>query len=77
MADKQEFYSRIRILGIVLFIPIAVGIGPLAGFFAGLYLAKRFSLGSWVIFLCISLGFLSGLLETTRIIKFLLKEDKK
>lgn len=74
---RQETYKRIKIFGVVLFIPFAVGIGPLAGFFMGLYLAKKFSLGVYVIFICITLGFLSGTFETIRIIKFMLRESKK
>lgn len=74
---KQEAYKRIKILGVVLFIPFAVGIGPLAGFFMGLYLAKKFSLGVYIIFICITLGFLSGVFETIKIIKFLFRESGK
>ena len=74
---KQETYQRIKILGVVLFIPFAVGIGPLAGFFMGLYLARKFSLGVYVIFICITLGFLSGAFETVRIIKFIFRESKR
>jgi len=74
---KQETYSYIKILGVVIFIPFAVGIGPLLGFFTGLYLVKKFSLGPYVIFICITLGFLSGVFETIRIIKFIFRETKK
>ena len=74
---KQEVYKRIKILGVVLFIPFAVGIGPLAGFFMGLYLAEKFSLGVYIIFICITLGFLSGAFETIRIIRFILRESRK
>jgi hypothetical protein len=74
---KQEAYNRIKLFGVVLFIPLAVGIGPLLGFFTGVYLVKRFSLGTYVVFICITIGFLSGLFETIRIIKFMSKESKK
>jgi uncharacterized protein YneF (UPF0154 family) len=73
----QEAYKRIKILGAVVFIPFAVGVGPIAGFFLGLYLTKKFSLGAYVILICITLGFLSGMFETIRIIKFMLKEGAK
>lgn len=74
---EQEIYKRIKITGMVLFIPFAVAIGPLAGFFAGLYLTKKFSLGAYVVFICVTLGFLSGTFETIRIIKFIFRESKK
>ncbi len=74
---KQESYKRIKVLGVVLFIPFAVGIGPLAGFFTGVYLARKFSLGVYVIFICITIGFLSGIFETIRIIKFIFRESRK
>lgn len=74
---KQETYKQIKMAGIVMFIPIAVAIGPLSGFFLGEYLIKKFSLGTSVLYICITLGFLSGVWETVRIIRFMCKEGQK
>ena len=75
--DKQGVYTRIKILGVALFIPISLALGPVAGYFLGNFLVKRFSLPISVLFLCIILGFISSVFETTNIIKFLLRESKK
>jgi hypothetical protein len=74
---KPETYKHMKILGIVLFIPFAVGVGPLTGLFIGMYLAKKFSLGISIVFIFVTLGCLSGLLETIRLVKFMIKESQK
>lgn len=73
----QETYKQIKMAGLVMFIPFAVAIGPLSGFFLGAYLIEKFSLGDYVLYICITLGFLSGVWETVRIVRFMCKESRK
>ena len=61
----------------MVFIPIMLATGPVAGFFAGNFLHKKFSLGHWVIFFAITVGFLSGFYETIKIIKLVTKVEKE
>ncbi len=74
---RQDLYYRIKIVGVALFIPVSLALGPVAGYFLGDFLVKRFSLPISVLFLCIILGFISSFIETVNIIKFLFKESKK
>lgn len=77
MSLNKEVYKRIKIAGLIVFIPFMLATGPVAGFFVGDYLHKKFSLGVYVIFLAITIGFLSGFYETIRIIKLVTKVEKE
>jgi len=77
MSLNKEIYKRIKIAGLIIFIPIMMAAGPVAGFFLGNYLHKRFGIGHYVIFLAITIGFLSGFFETIKIIKLATKTEKE
>ena len=77
MSLNKEVYKRIKIAGLVVFIPFMMATGPVAGFFVGDYLHKKFNLGVYVIFLAITIGFLSGFYETIKIIKLVTKVEKE
>lgn len=51
------------------FIPIALSVGPLAGYAAGEWLRDTFSWPRWVPLACAALGFLGGICETVKAIK--------
>ena len=57
-----------------MFIPLFLGVGPTAGFFIGVYLARKYSLGPWVLFTAVTIGLVAGLFETIRVIKFIVKQ---
>jgi len=76
MSDKKELYKRIKIAGIISFIPFITAIGPVAGYFAGDYLHKKFHTPYFVVFILVALGAFSGFLETVRIIKLITKIEK-
>ena len=76
-AKKPDVYKWIRTAGVLSFIPFVLGSGPLAGYFLGEFLVKRFSLPGYALYISITIGFLVSVNETIRIIKFvLLSEDK-
>jgi hypothetical protein len=66
-------YKQIKIVGFVLFIPVVLGVGPLTGYFLGDYLVKKFSLGFYVMPICVTLGFLAALEQTIKILKLVTK----
>ena len=72
---SKEIYSHLKVLGVAIFIPVSLAVGPVAGYFAGNYLVKKFSLPVYTLFICITLGFFSSVFETIQLIKFLFKED--
>jgi F0F1-type ATP synthase assembly protein I len=75
MPVGKEAYKRIKIAGMISFIPIALAAGPLSGYVVGRYLEKKFSIGPAVIFISVIIGFIAGITETTRIIKLVSKID--
>lgn len=74
---KETVYRRIRVSGLLTLIPIALCVGPLAGFAAGEWLRDTFSLPHWVPAACAACGFLGGVLETVRVIKVALRSVEK
>ncbi len=77
MAEKKDFYRLIQISGAVVFIPVVLFVGPLSGYFVGDFLATKFALGQPALFTCIGLGFVSSGIEVYRLIRFVIKLDKK
>jgi len=70
-------YKQIKIVGFVLFIPVVLGVGPLTGYFLADYLVKKFSLGFYVMPICITLGFLAALEQTIKILKLVAKIESE
>lgn len=67
--DKNELYNRIRLAGILSYVPLVLFTGPFFGFLGADYLIKKFNLPGYLIFIGIALGFLSSIIEVVRIIK--------
>ncbi len=72
---KKEFYARIRLAGILSYIPLVLFTGPFVGYLAGDYLAKKLKAPTYVLLICIALGFLSSIIEIIRIIKLARKSE--
>lgn len=81
MADDggKRLYIRARIAGLLLFLPVVLASGPLAGFFLGSYLEGRFRLSPYTTIILVTLGIIASIRETIRIIKMALNaaEDEK
>ena len=76
MANK-EFYKRIKIAGMISYIPIMLAVSPLAGFFLGDYLQKKFHLPFYFLIICVAMGIVVGIKESIRIIRLTREIDKK
>jgi len=76
MANKKELYKRIKIAGMISYIPVVLAAPALAGFFLGDYLQKRFNLPFYFSIIFITLGFIIGIRESVRIIRTVLKIEK-
>ncbi len=76
MKNKNDLYRFIKIAGFISFIPIVMVSGPLAGYILGDFLNKKLKWPAWIILILISLGFISSIIETVRIIKLVTKLDK-
>ena len=77
MADKEELFKRIKIAGMISYIPIMLAASPLAGFFLGDYLQKKFNLPFYAMAICVGVGIFLGIRESVRIIRLVVKIDKK
>lgn len=75
--DKETAYRWIRVSGLLTLIPIALCVGPLAGYAAGEWLRDAFSLPGWVPAACAACGFLGGVRETVRVIGAALRSVEK
>jgi len=72
---RNELYRRIKIAGMIAYIPIMLAASPLAGFFAGDYLQKKFNLPFYFLIICIAIGIVVGIRESVRIIRQVLRID--
>ena len=74
---KADLYKWIKIGGLLSFLPFVLGAGPIAGYFLGNYLERRFRLPAYISIALVTIGFLASLKETIRIIKIALQTQEK
>jgi len=74
---KKAVYKWIKIAGLLSFLPFILAAGPMAGYFLGDYLVKRFGLSSYVSAICIILGFLGSAREAVRIVRLALRTENE
>lgn len=74
---SKEFYKRIKIAGLISYIPVMLAAPALAGFFLGDYLQKRFNLPFYVLIIFVFLGLIIGIRESIRIIRLVLRIEEK
>ena len=74
---KNAGYSQLKQLGVLTTIPIILLMGPLAGYFAGGWIDKKFRFYPWFTILFLILGFAASGREIFRLLKEVWKEDKK
>lgn len=74
---KQGIYKWIKIGGLLSFIPFILVAGPLAGYAAGDWLAKRFGMPQYTAVLAAGIGFIGSVMETVRVVQFALKTEEK
>jgi hypothetical protein len=71
--QKEGLYKRIKVAGMVSFIPVVLAAGPIAGYVAGDYLQKKLGLPYYAAIICIGIGFIAGITEVIRIIRLVVK----
>ncbi len=75
--EKQELYKRIKIAGIISYIPVILATGPLGGYFLGNFLEKKLGLGSYVSIAAIGIGVVVSISEVIRAIRLAYRIDRK
>jgi hypothetical protein len=74
---KVDFYKWIKIGGLLSFLPFVLVAGPLAGFYLGNYLEKKFNQPSYVSIALITVGFIGSFAEAVKVVKAALKAQEK
>lgn len=67
--QKEELYKRIKIAGLVSYIPLVLFTWPFAGYFLGEYLEQKSGSGRFILPICIGIGLVVSITEVIRIIK--------
>jgi len=75
--QKENFYKGIKTMGFVSFIPFILAAGPLSGYFVGSFLQKKFNLSSYTVLAGVVFGFIAGTMETIKILKAIVRMNKK
>ena len=74
---KADLYRWIKIGGLLSFLPFVLVAGPMAGYFLGNYLEKKFGLPVYVSIVLVTIGFIASFKETIRIVKIALRTQEK
>jgi hypothetical protein len=77
VVSKKELYKRIKIAGILSFIPFVLAGGAVAGYLTGDYIEKKFSSVSFAVPVCIGIGLVVSVIEVVRIIKLAVRIEGK
>lgn len=77
MAEKKEApYSQLKQIGALTAVPIILVVGPLAGYFFGDWVDRKFQHYPWGTIVFLVLGFVASGREIFRLLKQVLKEEK-
>ncbi len=78
MAEKKDaYFQQVKRIGALTAIPIILFVGPMAGYFAGDWIDRKFRFHPWCTFLFLILGFVASGREIFRLLNQVLKEDNK
>ena len=78
MAEKKDSnLLQLKQIGALTAVPVILLVGPFAGYFVGDWLDKKFQLHPWCTIFFLTLGFVASGREIFRLLKQVLKEDKK
>ena len=80
MSDKKaedNIYTKLKQVGLLTTIPIMLAAGPIAGYFVGDFLDKKFKSSPIFVAILAVLGFIAGARESIRILKLAAGEDRK
>lgn len=72
----KDFYKTLKIAGLVSYIPFVLASSPIAGYFLGEYINRRFITNRYTTSVFAIIGLLAGLWETFRVIRVIAKLGK-
>ncbi|MBU1726617.1 MAG: hypothetical protein KJ880_03200 [Candidatus Omnitrophica bacterium] len=77
MAEKKDLYKRVKIAGLIAFIPVLLFSSLFGGYFAGEFLVRKMGLPFYVTYICIGMTLLAAIKEIIRIIRISLKIERE
>ena len=78
MVEKKDaFYSQVKQISALTALPVILIAGPIAGYFMGDWLDRKFQIYPWCTVVFLVLGFTASGREVFRLLKQVLKDDKK
>jgi uncharacterized membrane protein YoaK (UPF0700 family) len=66
---KEDLYKTIKVVGMVTYLPFILAAFPIAGYFSGEFLRRKFSLPGYTVVIFIALSFIAGVLEAIKVIR--------
>ena len=69
----EEFYSRIRVAGLLAIIPIVLATGPLGGYLIADLVVEKLGFPHYTTVICVILGFIASIQEIIKIIRIAIK----
>ncbi|MDD5561803.1 MAG: hypothetical protein PHT50_06740 [Candidatus Omnitrophica bacterium] len=75
--QKEDFYKGVKTVGFLSLVPFMMAVGAISGYFAGVFLQKKFNLPAYTVLICAAFGFAMGVREMVKILKVLSKMNKK
>lgn len=73
MAEKEQVYKRIKISGMLSFIPFVLAAGAIGGYVIGSFLETKVISRPFVMPVCVGIGILASFVECVKIIRKVLK----
>ncbi|MFA5275442.1 MAG: hypothetical protein WC417_00920 [Candidatus Omnitrophota bacterium] len=74
--NKQDIYRRIKIAGLISFIPFILLGAPLTGYIAGELLVEKLGLPGYTTPILIAVSLLAGIWQVIRIIKLCIQNSQ-
>ncbi len=75
LMDKNDLYKRIKIAGMISFIPVVLVGSVFSGYIGGVLLRDKFAIGDNAVLIGIGVGVAAGIFEVIRIIRKVLSID--
>lgn len=66
---KEDLYKTIKVVGMVTYLPFILAACPIAGYFSGEFLQKKFSLPGYTVIIFVVISFIAGVLEAIKVIR--------
>lgn len=74
---KGDLKAQLKHAGILTSVPVILLVGPVVGYFIGSWIDRKAHIFPWVTIIFTALGFVAAAREITRLLKDVLKDEKR